>query len=64
MPNTEDVPRKKCPNCGQTYHEPVDNPASPGYLWECHVLFECPNPDQMEKARLNASGREINEVWP
>jgi len=34
------------------------------YMYHGHILFDCPNPDPMERAYLNASPKEREEHWP
>lgn len=52
-----------CSNCGEEYSDP-NGIASEEYMWQGHVLFDCPDPNQMFKAWLNASPAERQEVWP
>jgi len=54
---------KQCDYCGQTYATEDDVP-SDDYLRHGHVLFDCPSPDKMERAWLNASPVERAEAWP
>lgn len=51
-----------CPYCGEDYGDP-DGP-SDDYMYHGHILWDCPNPDKMERAYLNASLVERAEVWP
>lgn len=51
-----------CPYCGKDYTAGPDGPAD-DYMYQGHILFECPDPDKMERAYLNASPVEKEEVW-
>lgn len=52
-----------CLYCGQDYSDP-NGVAGDDYMYHGHILFDCPDPDMMERAWLNASPTERAEVWP
>jgi len=53
---------ESCPYCGEDYTDP-NGVASDDYMYQGHIIFDCPCPDKMERAFLNASAKERNEVW-
>lgn len=52
-----------CPYCGSDYSDP-NGVASDDYMWHGHIVNDCPDPDRMVWAYLNASAQERIEVWP
>ena len=52
----------ECRYCGSDYSDP-NGVASDDYMRHGHIIFDCPNRDQMERAYLNASPKERSEVW-
>lgn len=52
-----------CPYCKKDYSDP-NGVASLDYMYQGHIIHDCPNPDKMERAYLNAAPAEVGEHWP
>lgn len=47
-----DYPPDECPYCGEDYTSDGEYPGD-GYMFEGHILFDCPDPDEDHRRHIN-----------